>query len=324
LWYFFVLEEILNSSLCSYLNKKMVKIIFSFEKRHLYFLLFAIGIFALVGIATSYNSGMRGGNPAVMGHCSDEVMVNVSGNLTTLQAAIDNGTFGGSWKSMAGGIYYNDGNVGIGTATPSVALEVAQNKAIKVGNAFLSSGTGGNFMHLATNEWFNGVAWQETGPGALLQFTDQNINLLSHNGAGVQTQMMTVTPSGVSAVGSISATGAVSSSSISTGAISAGAISGSSLTTTGNANVGGLTSLSVNTGSVAATGSISAGVLYYLPKFDTAMFPCDDAHTGAMYFDTNIGNSANQVQLPCVCVYNGNGGFGLAWVTFNDINRKCD
>lgn len=65
-------------------------------------------------------------------------------------------------------LYLNtDGNVGIGTATPAVALDVIQNKAIKVGQAYLSSG--GNYVHLATNEWFNGSVWTRYAPGILLQ-----------------------------------------------------------------------------------------------------------------------------------------------------------
>ncbi|MFC1522945.1 hypothetical protein ACFL6Y_11110, partial [Elusimicrobiota bacterium] len=44
--------------------------------------------------------------------------------------------------------------VGIGVTNPTVKLDVAQNNAIKVGQAYLSSG--GNYAHLANNEWFNG------------------------------------------------------------------------------------------------------------------------------------------------------------------------
>lgn len=40
--------------------------------------------------AFAYNSNFQGGNPAVMGHSADEVAVNVSGNVMTLQQAIDN------------------------------------------------------------------------------------------------------------------------------------------------------------------------------------------------------------------------------------------
>jgi hypothetical protein len=48
------------------------------------------------------------------------------------------------------------GRVGLGTVQPQTKLEIAQNQAIKVGNAYLSSG--GDYAHLATNEWYDGSA----------------------------------------------------------------------------------------------------------------------------------------------------------------------
>ncbi len=49
-----------------------------------------------------------------------------------------------------------------------------------VGNAFLSSG--GDYAHLAHNEWFNGSSWVSTGPGSLIQLTGQNVNFFAHSG----------------------------------------------------------------------------------------------------------------------------------------------
>ena len=75
------------------------------------------------------------------------------------------------------------GNVGIGTSTPAVALDVAQNKAVRVGQAYFSSG--GNYVHLANNAWYNGSAWQfPGGVGALYQINGQQQVFYSHNGAG--------------------------------------------------------------------------------------------------------------------------------------------
>src|SRR6185295_2468353 len=47
------------------------------------------------------------------------------------------------------------GNVGIGVPAPATQLELANNTAIKLGSAYLSSGTPSDYVHLANNEWFN-------------------------------------------------------------------------------------------------------------------------------------------------------------------------
>ncbi|MFH1800931.1 MAG: hypothetical protein ABH891_08845 [Candidatus Omnitrophota bacterium] len=78
----------------------------------------------------------------------------------------------------------NSGNVGIGLDTGLTAkLEVAQNNAIKIGGAYLSSG--GNYAHLATNAWYNGSAWQfPGGSGVVFQLnaaTDARV--YGHNGS---------------------------------------------------------------------------------------------------------------------------------------------
>ena len=63
-------------------------------------------------------------------------------------------------------------------------VEVAQNSAIKVGNAYLSSGSGNSYTHLATNEWYNGSSWQPTGSGELVQLVNGNMNFYSHDAGG--------------------------------------------------------------------------------------------------------------------------------------------
>ncbi len=52
-----------------------------------------------------------------------------------------------------------DGNVGIGVTNPGVKFDVAQSTAIRLGNAYISSGTAAN-ANFASNAWSNGVTWQ--------------------------------------------------------------------------------------------------------------------------------------------------------------------
>ncbi len=91
------------------------------------------------------------------------------------------------------------GNVGIGTPDPKSKLEVAQNQAIKIGNAYLSSG--GNFAHLATNEWFDGQKWQATAPGALIQIRGQDTVFYTHDEKGQHSSHMIVKAAGNVGIG---------------------------------------------------------------------------------------------------------------------------
>jgi microcystin-dependent protein len=92
------------------------------------------------------------------------------------------------------------GNVGIGTPTPTVQLDVAQNQAVRVGNAFLSSG--GDFMNLANNAWYNGSAWTSTGsPGVVLQFNSNVAAFFTHNGSGTLTPRVTINNNGRVGIG---------------------------------------------------------------------------------------------------------------------------
>jgi|GEM_PF-3096721 len=87
------------------------------------------------------------------------------------------------------------GNVGVGVTVPTTRLELAQNTAIKVGQAYLSSG--GDYVHLSNNEWFNGSSWTQTASGVLLQLTGQIMNIDSHTAAVGHTMMMSVSPNGI-------------------------------------------------------------------------------------------------------------------------------
>jgi hypothetical protein len=71
--------------------------------------------------------------------------------------------------------------VGAGKESPGTTIDVAQNGAIRVGNAVLSSG--GDYMNLASHEHYDGSNWIRDGsPGALIQINSNLINFFSHDG----------------------------------------------------------------------------------------------------------------------------------------------
>jgi hypothetical protein len=78
-----------------------MKLRVNIEKIHLF--LFAVMFVAMLGVVfvIAYNPSISGGNPAVMGHSSDEVMVNVFGEIKGLQEAIDDGNFSKGVESPA-------------------------------------------------------------------------------------------------------------------------------------------------------------------------------------------------------------------------------
>lgn len=100
-------------------------------------------------------------------------------------------------------IVRGNGNVGIGITNPSAKLELAPNSNIKLGNAYFSSG--GDYLHLANNEWFNGTAWTATAPGALIQISGQDVNFYRHDAVGAHTQSLNISSSGNVGIGTTSA-----------------------------------------------------------------------------------------------------------------------
>ena len=99
----------------------------------------------------------------------------------------------------------NNGNVGIGTTAPTVKLEIAQNNAIRLGNAYISSGTG-DYAHFANNEWYNGTTWQTTAAGALIQLTGQNTYFYRHDAVGNHTASAVINQSGNVGIGTTAPT----------------------------------------------------------------------------------------------------------------------
>jgi hypothetical protein len=124
----------------------------------------------------------------------------------TVQITASTGGSGGGgsqWTTSGTNIYYNTGNVGLGTTTPGVALDVSQGRAIRVGNANLSSG--GDYVNLSSHAWFNGSAWQVDGAGGgLYQILGASHAWYTHNGGGIFTNLMTLDPSGNLGIGTTS------------------------------------------------------------------------------------------------------------------------
>jgi hypothetical protein len=119
----------------------------------------------------------------------------------TVQTTAGGGGGGGSqWVTSGTSIYYNGGNVGLGTSAPGVALEVAQNRAIRVGQATLSSG--GDYANFSNHGWYNGTAWQVDGlAGAIYNLNGAQHTWYTHNTAGVTTPLMQLGADGSLGIG---------------------------------------------------------------------------------------------------------------------------
>jgi hypothetical protein len=96
---------------------------------------------------------------------------------------------------LGGAVTVNPGTVSITPAAASIALDVAQNSTIRVGQSYLSSG--GPYMHLGMNAYYNGSSWTGTGAnGSLLQFDTQNVRFYSHTNGTSFTQTMLIQGNG--------------------------------------------------------------------------------------------------------------------------------
>jgi hypothetical protein len=84
---------------------------------------------------------------------------------------------------------------GIITATNTLTTPSLESTSfLRVGNAYLSSG--GDFTHLANNEWYNGSQWISNGiSGSLYQQSGQTHNWYRHNGQGTNTLLMSLNSS---------------------------------------------------------------------------------------------------------------------------------
>ena len=140
-----------------------------------------------------------------MGTATPNYKLDVNGEINATGLRINGTPISGGGSSQWTGtssIYYNSGNVGIGTTNPATKLELASNSAIKLGNAFFSSG--GDYVHLANNEWYNGASWTASAAGALIQISGQDVNFYRHDAAGAHTHSMISNSSGNVGIGTTS------------------------------------------------------------------------------------------------------------------------
>ena len=71
-----------------------IKLVINISNKVLYTII-ALFVFGVLGLFVyAYNSDMLAGNPSVMGHSAGEINVNISGEVMSLQEAIDQGKFG--------------------------------------------------------------------------------------------------------------------------------------------------------------------------------------------------------------------------------------
>ena len=134
--------------------------------------------------------------------------INEFGNVS-----VTRGTFTASSATITNGLTVNGGNVEItnalsvngnttlgdastdtvtinATTTANESVSVSQNKFIRIGDAYFSSGSGGTvaskYVHIANHEYYNGSAWVNptTTAGGLYQIAGQVHNWYSHDGAG--------------------------------------------------------------------------------------------------------------------------------------------
>ncbi len=93
-------------------------------------------------------------------------------------AAAGSGNFIANGTDLQAGANFNIQGNGVVGGT----LTAGTNQYVKVGNAYLSSG--GDYVHLSNNEYYNGSGWVSSATGALLQLTGQSLNFYTHTADG--------------------------------------------------------------------------------------------------------------------------------------------
>lgn len=129
----------------------------------------------IAGAKTFSGNTSIGGALNVSG--SSALATTTAGSLTLspmIQGSLLFAGAGGLVSQNNAGLFWDNTNsrLGVGTTTPVVKFDVAQNGAVKVGDGFISSG--GDFMNLSSNNWHNGSSWSSNykdRQGSTLQLT---------------------------------------------------------------------------------------------------------------------------------------------------------
>ena len=115
------------------------------------------------------------------------------------------------WNTNGSAVYYNSGNIGVGTSSPSNKLEV-NGGAIKIGPAYYSATQIGSldFAMMSTNAWHTGSQWQFAGgKGGVVQIRDDEFFFQRHNGSNNFTQSMVIDASGNVGIGTTNSSGSL-------------------------------------------------------------------------------------------------------------------
>ena len=133
---------------------------------------------ALEVVGTVRATAFAGDGGALTGVRDDTKVLKAGDTMTGPLALTAAGTgLSVTQNAAVGGTLTVTGNLGLGTTNPTVKLDIAQNTALRVGNAYMSSG-GVQYAHFASNAWYNGSAWQIPNPSrrsGLLQFVDGDV-----------------------------------------------------------------------------------------------------------------------------------------------------
>jgi hypothetical protein len=160
------------------------------------------GTLGVTGATTLSSATLSGLLDANAGATIDNIRIGIAGDNE-----IDTST-GDLTIDSAGGTTTIDDNLTVsGTTTLNSNVDVSNNLRIRVGNAYLSSGDGSNYTHLANNTWWNGTNWVSDGtPGCAFQQDGTTHRWYTHDGANNFTVRMILDPSGnLSVTGDITA-----------------------------------------------------------------------------------------------------------------------
>ncbi|MGZ3775502.1 MAG: beta strand repeat-containing protein, partial [Bdellovibrio sp.] len=208
-----------------------------------------------LGTVATLDSGSAAGNVPVLG----------TGGLVANQMCTSDGTAAGiicnstiptssQWTTNSSNIYFNTGNVGIGTTTPGTKLEVTG--SVRVGNGGETCGasyTGAIRYNSPNIEFCNGTAWTVLTSGAGSSYLSSSGGSLS-GGLTISSGGETITAGGLT----VSAGGIDANS---TGITNAGSITGVGSNITGSSAVtiasgGTAQNLTLNS---STTGSVNVG-----------------------------------------------------------------